>query len=42
LIPTAQGKCVGDHIAGAKYVELPGRNMYHFVEPWRDSFREVS
>jgi pimeloyl-ACP methyl ester carboxylesterase len=31
----AKGKYVADHIAGAKYVELPGRNMYHFVEPWR-------
>jgi class 3 adenylate cyclase len=36
------GKDVADHIAGAKYVELPGRNVYHFVEPWRDSFREIA
>ena len=34
LVP-AMGKYVADHISGAKYVELPGRNMYHFVEPWR-------
>ena len=27
------GKYIADHIPGAKYVELPGRNMYHFVEP---------
>jgi class 3 adenylate cyclase len=36
------GKYVADHISGAKYVELPGRNIYHFVEPWRDSFREIA
>ena len=33
---------VADHISGAKYVELPGRNLYHFVEPWRDSFQEIA
>ncbi len=32
LVP-ANGQYVADHIPGAKYVELPGRNMYHFVEP---------
>jgi class 3 adenylate cyclase len=42
LIPPAQGKYVADHIPGAKYVELPGRNMYHFVEPWRPSFQEIA
>lgn len=36
------GKDVADRISGAKYVELPGRNSYHFVEPWRDSFREIA
>jgi class 3 adenylate cyclase len=36
------GKHVTDHISGAKYVELPGRNVYHFVEPWRDSFQEIA
>jgi class 3 adenylate cyclase/pimeloyl-ACP methyl ester carboxylesterase len=41
-IPPAMGKYVADHISGAKYVELPGRNMYHFVEPWRDSFQEIA
>jgi class 3 adenylate cyclase len=35
-------KYIADHIPGAKYVELPGRNVYHFVEPWRDSFREIA
>jgi class 3 adenylate cyclase len=38
----AKGKYVADHIAGVKYVELPGRNMYHFVEPWRASFQEIA
>jgi class 3 adenylate cyclase len=33
---------IADHIPGAKYVELPGRNMYHFVEPWRDSFQVIA
>jgi class 3 adenylate cyclase len=42
FITPAQGKYVADHIPGAKYVELPGRNMWHFVEPWRPSFREIA
>src|SRR3974377_1816992 len=37
----AMGKYVADHIPGAKYVELPGRNIYHFVEPWRPSLQEI-
>jgi class 3 adenylate cyclase len=41
LILPAMGKYVADHISGAKYVELPVRNMYHFVEPWRPSFQEI-
>ena len=41
-IPPVMGKYVADHISGAKYVELPGRNMYHFVEPWRPSFQEIA
>ena len=41
LVP-AMGRYVADHTPGAKYVELPGRNMYHFVEPgWRASFQEI-
>jgi class 3 adenylate cyclase len=36
------GRYVADHIADAKYVELPGRNLYHIVEPWRDSFQEIA
>ncbi|OBI21964.1 hydrolase [Mycobacterium sp. E2327] len=36
------GKDVADRISGAKYVELPGRNSYHFVEPWRESFQEIA
>src|SRR6516165_10551111 len=41
LLP-AWGKYIVDHISGAKYVELPGRNVLHFVEPWRDSFRVIA
>jgi class 3 adenylate cyclase len=41
LIVPAMGKYIADHIPDAKYVEVPGRNMYHFVEPWRPSFDEV-
>ena len=42
FIPPVMGKYIADHISGAKYVELPGRNMWHFVEPWRDSFQEIA
>jgi class 3 adenylate cyclase/pimeloyl-ACP methyl ester carboxylesterase len=43
IIVPAAGKLIADHIPGAKYVELPGRNMYHFVEPdWRESFQEIA
>ena len=42
FITPAQGKNVADRIPGAKYVELPGRNMWHFVEPWRASFSEIA
>jgi class 3 adenylate cyclase/pimeloyl-ACP methyl ester carboxylesterase len=37
----AWGKDIADHIPGAKYVELPGRNAVHFVEPWRSSFQGI-
>ena len=43
FIPAAMGRYIADHISGAKYVELPGRNVYHFVEPgWRRSFQEIA
>ena len=42
LITPAMGKDFADLIPDAKYVELPGRNMYHFVEPWRSSFQEIA
>jgi class 3 adenylate cyclase/pimeloyl-ACP methyl ester carboxylesterase len=42
LSTPVMGKEVADHVAGAKYVEIPGRNLYHFVEPWRDSFQHVA
>jgi class 3 adenylate cyclase len=38
----ARGKYIADHIPDAKYVELPGRNVLHFVEPWRESFQEIA
>jgi class 3 adenylate cyclase len=43
FLPTANGKYIAEHIPDAKYVEVPGRNWYHFVEPdWRASFQEVA
>jgi class 3 adenylate cyclase/pimeloyl-ACP methyl ester carboxylesterase len=42
LILPEQSKDVADSITGAKYVELPGRNLYHFVEPWRASFHVIA
>jgi class 3 adenylate cyclase len=36
------GKYIADHVSGAKYVELPGRNLFHFVEPWRESFQAIA
>ena len=42
FVPPEMGKDVADHIEGAKFVELPGRNLYHFVEPWRSSFQEIA
>jgi class 3 adenylate cyclase len=36
------GIYVADQIPGAEYVELPGRNIYHFVEPWRSTFQEIA
>jgi class 3 adenylate cyclase/pimeloyl-ACP methyl ester carboxylesterase len=43
MIPPEWGKDVADHIPGAKYVELPGRNIFHIVEPdWRASFQEIA
>jgi Adenylate and Guanylate cyclase catalytic domain len=43
FVTPAQGKLVADHIPGAKYVELPGRHVYHMVEPdWRASFQEIA
>lgn len=41
-ITPPMGRDIADRIPDAKYVELPGRNMYHFVEPWRDSFRVIA
>jgi class 3 adenylate cyclase len=43
VIPPSKGKYIADHIPDAKYVELPGRNWHHVVEPgWRASFQETA
>jgi len=42
IIPPAKGRYIAEHIPDAKYVELPGRNWYHFVEPWRESFQKIA
>jgi class 3 adenylate cyclase len=43
FVTPAMGKYLADHIPGAKYVELPGRNVFHFLEPdWRPSFQEIA
>ena len=42
LIPPEKGRAVAAYIEGSKFVELPGRNVYHVVEPWRDSFNEIA
>jgi class 3 adenylate cyclase len=42
LLPPEKGKEVADLIGGAQFVELPGRNFYHVVEPWRDSFQAIA
>ena len=39
LIPLDCGKDLADRIPGAKFVELRGRNVNHFVEPWRQSLQ---
>ena len=42
-IPPAKGRYIAEHIPDAKYVELPGRNRLHSVEPgWRASFQEIA
>ena len=42
VIPPEWGKYIADHIPGAKYVQLPGRNVNHYVEPWHPSFQEIA
>jgi class 3 adenylate cyclase/pimeloyl-ACP methyl ester carboxylesterase len=43
VVPPAKGRYIAEHIPDAKYVELPGRNWYHGVEPtWRVSFQEIA
>ena len=40
--PTREGQVHRRAHTDAKYVEVPGRNWHHIVEPWRDSFREIA
>jgi class 3 adenylate cyclase len=42
FVTPAMGKYVADHVPDAKYVELPGRNFLHVVDPWRPSFQEIT
>jgi class 3 adenylate cyclase/pimeloyl-ACP methyl ester carboxylesterase len=43
MFPPAWGTDIADQIPGANYVEVPGRNAVHFVEPdWRPSFQEIA
>jgi class 3 adenylate cyclase/pimeloyl-ACP methyl ester carboxylesterase len=42
FIPPERGRAVADYIQDTKFVELPGRNVYHVVEPWRDSFNAIA
>src|SRR6185369_13737728 len=42
FVPPAKGKYIAEHIPDAKYVEVPGRNWHHIVEPWRESFQEIA
>jgi class 3 adenylate cyclase len=42
FVPPAKGKYIAERIPGAKYVEVPGRNFHHIVEPWRPSFQEIA
>lgn len=42
FVTPVMGKDVADRIEGATYVEVPGRNVYHFVEPWRPSFQVIA
>ena len=42
IVPPAKGKYIAEHVPGAKYVEVSGRNWHHFVEPWRPSFQEIA
>ncbi len=42
FIPPEKGQAVADYIADSEFVELPGRNVYHVVEPWRDSFDAIA
>jgi len=42
LLPPEKAREVADLIEGAQFIEVPGRNFYHVVEPWRDSFQAIA
>jgi class 3 adenylate cyclase/pimeloyl-ACP methyl ester carboxylesterase len=43
FVPPQWGRDLADRIPGAKFVELPGRDLTHFYEPgWRASFQEIA
>ena len=42
MVPPAAGKYVADHIPGAKYVELPGRNLLPLRRTVAASFQEIA
>ncbi|HVE74341.1 MAG TPA: adenylate/guanylate cyclase domain-containing protein [Mycobacteriales bacterium] len=41
VCPPALGRYIAENIPGATYVEIPGRNHYLFVDPWREPFAEI-
>jgi class 3 adenylate cyclase len=43
LVRASAGRYIADRIPGARFVEIPGRNHYLFIEPgWRRAFEEIS
>ncbi|MGE2688232.1 adenylate/guanylate cyclase domain-containing protein [Mycolicibacterium pulveris] len=41
-IPPAKGKFIAEQVPDTRYVEVPGHNLYHNVEPWQASFQEIA
>lgn len=43
IVNVEVGRYVAERIPGAKFVEIPGRNHYLFIEPgWRRAYEEIS